>query len=371
MRLNKIFKAKSKKTAESPAAMLKRVESEIKADEMRAEYAARKANAARSLASTHAETIKVEAETINTVKAERREAMIARLLNFGPLVIISGLAITGQYGKFQAVFAGQLGDVLAYVVAALCAVGLEMIALFLGYHGMRALRRKDSAAGLLLGATIVAGLVAWMNFDYFGGWVGLTFGLFSFVGPFLWRTKIRSEHRDELAQNGEIELRGLKLPRVMWVMHPIKSFKVYRHAAWTGVRDVTLAITQWQTSVTPVTPEAEDIDVLEAMIENIRIDMVNAHGVQFDDSHEIEIRKPLELTSNGSSNGFPISHPKWNDMVSTFAASLDAGTPMKVAELAQHFGLTNRVVAGKAVQYVKERKNSVRHDGSDLTPETA
>lgn len=366
--------AKSPKPTESPAAMLKRVEAEIKAEELRAEHAAKMAAKNREIAETRVESIKVEAETIKTIKAERFESIVSKIVNVGPLVIISGLAMTGQYGKFSEYMTLQFGSVVGTIVAGLCALALELIALFLGLHGMKALRRKDSAALLLGGATLVAGLVAWMNFSYFGGIVGITFALFSFVAPFMWRTKIRSDYRDELVANGEIEKRALKLERVRWMTHPIKSYKVYRHAAWTGQRDITIAVKEWEAS-TERQPkvskkiDATEIDMLHAMIEDIRQAMdTNVPA----DAPEIPQRQRPAITAGV--NGYSVNHPKWNEGVAMFEASIDAGQPMKQADLASALGMTNRVLAGQIQKYVRERNErnaSERHDGSDLSPETA
>jgi len=370
--------AKSRKPVESPAAMLKRVEAEIKASELRAEHAARMADKNREIVDTRVETIKVEAETIKTIKREKFDTFVSGLINYGPLVIISGLAVTGQYGKFSEYMTVQFGTVAGTLVAGLCALALELIALFLGLHGMKALQRKDSAALLLGGATAVAGLVAWMNFSYFGGIVGITFALFSFVAPFMWRTKIRSDHRDELAANGEIEKRALKMERVRWMMHPLDSYRVYRHAAWTGQRDVELAVKEWEASKSErpvkisnkVTPE--EIDMLHAMITDIRM----ALDTDTTEVPEIPQRRRPAITSgsNGSHLEFPTHHPRWNEGVAKYEASIDAGSPMKQADLATELGMSNRVLAGKIQKYVhdrNERNASERHDGSDLSSETA
>jgi hypothetical protein len=372
------FKSSAKtKTVESPSAMLKRVEAEIKASELRAEHAARMAEKNREITETRVESIKVEADTIKTIKRERFDTVVSRVINYAPLVIISGLAMTGQYGKFSGYMTAQFGSVVGTFVAALCALALELIALFLGLHGMKALRRKDSAALLLGGATAVAGLVAWMNFSYFGGIVGTTFALFSFVAPFMWRTKIRSDHRDELASNGEIEKRALKMERVRWMMHPLDSFRVYRHAAWTGQRDIELAVKEWEASKSERQPkisnkiDVTEIDMLHAMIEDIRQTMSD-NGTELPEIPQ-RLNNRRAITNGQTVNGYRMDHPKWDEGVSIYEASIDAGQPLKQAELAGELGMSNRVLAGQIQKFVHERneRNSERHDGSDLSPETA
>lgn len=372
------LRKKTKKTVESPAAMLKRVEAEIKAEELRAAHAAKMAETRESLRRKRAETLSVEAETIKTERQARNEELRDRLINYGPLVIISGLAIVGQYGKFSQIMTGYFGPVLGASVSVLCAVALEMIALFLGLHALKALRRKDSAAGLLIGATVVAGIVAWMNYTYFTGTVGITFALFSFVAPFMWRIKIRSDHRNELYANGEIDTRGLKIERVRWIMHPIKSFKVYRHAAWTGQRDVALAIKEWESdaadAITAKAVTPDEIDMLHAMIEDLRM-TVNRPADETGETPKIETpKRPALPTGNSNGHGYPTHHPKWNEGVAKYDASIDSGNRMTQAELASELGMSNRVLAGQIQRYVhemRERKAVERHNGSDLATETA
>jgi len=360
---------------ESPSAMLRRVEAEAEADRIRMKLEDEKRERSQKITAERVAALQSDAVTAKTESAIKREELFERVINYAPLVIISGLAITGQYGSFseylKPTFHGMSG-----IVAALMALGLEFIALFLGLHALKALRRKDSAAGLLIAATLVAGLVAYLNFDHYKAPDGTAsiasyaFALFSFVAPFLWRVKIRSDHRDELASNGEIDKRGLKLPRVMWAMHPIKSYKVYRHAAWTGQRDVEIAVKEWETetSEAPVKIKgvsAQDLDMLYALIENMKIDL------QETDVPEISKPQRRELPS-GNSNGYPTHHPKWNEGVAIFSASVDSGNQMKVSDLAQELGMSNRVLAGKIKEFVLNgRDSSVNGDGSDLTTETA
>lgn len=366
--------------SESPAQMLKRVEAEAEAERVQMRLDDEKRARAQRITAERVAEIKSADVTSKTESAIKREQLFESVINYAPLVIISGLAITGQYGSFSDYLAPTFGATIAKVVAALMALGLESIALFLGLHAMKALQRKDSAAGLLISATLIAGLVAYLNYDHYklptgtASIASYAFALFSFIAPFLWRVKIRSDHRNELAANGEIDVRGLKLPRVMWAMHPIKSYRVYRLAAWTGQRDVELAVKEWETaeSEKPVQIkgiDAQDLDMLFALVENLKIDLQETA----DESHEIESPQRRELTSGtGSEIARLQRHPKWNEGVALFAASVDGGTPMKVSDLADELGMKNRVLAGKIKEFVLNgRKSSVGHDGSDLAAETA
>jgi hypothetical protein len=368
------------KPAETPAQMLKRVEAEIKAAELRDAYTAKRREENSKVAVERVETLSAEAETIKTEREARNEELRDRLINYGPLIVISALAIVGQFGYFGENLSGTFGATFAKVIGALCAGALESIALFLGLHAMKALSRKDSAAGLLFAATAVAGLVAWMNFTHFAddktgtptvaSWA---FGLFSFVAPFMWRIKIRSDHRDELFANGEIDKRGLKLGRSMLFFHPFKSIAVMSHAAWTGQRDPELAVKEWEAAQLESSKQIDETPEvatahLVAMIENLRRDV---NGEVPDFPFEVTLPKPRAIT-NG--NGYNITHPKWNEGVAIFEASVDAGRPMKQQDLANELGMSNRVLAGQIQKYVterNERKASVDHDGSDLSAETA
>lgn len=371
--------------SESPAQMLKRVEAEAEAERVRMLLEDEKRERASRINAERVAELKSADVTAKTESAIKREELFERTINYAPLVIISGLAITGQYGSFSDYLMPTFGEGFSQFIAALMALGLESIALFLGLHAMKALQRKDSAAGLLISATLIAGLVAYLNFDHYRIETGpnagtasiasYAFALFSFVAPFLWRVKIRSDHRNELAANGEIDVRGLKLPRVMWSMHPIKSFKVYRLAAWTGQRDVELAVKEWESALAeePVKIKgvsAQDLDMLYALVENLKIDLQESAD---NETHEIESPQRRELPAgNGSEIERLKRHPKWNEGVAIYAASVDGGNPMKVSDLADELGMKNRVLAGKIKEFItNERKSSVGHDGSDLAAETA
>lgn len=366
--------------SESPAQMLKRVEAEADAERVLMRLADEKRERDGKISAERIAALRSDAITAKTESTIKREALFEGVINYAPLVIISGLAITGQYGSFSEYLKPTFHD-FSGVIAALMALGLESIALFLGLHALKALRRKDSAAGLLLSATLIAAIVAYLNFDHYrldngaASIASYAFALFSFVAPFLWRVKIRSDHRNELASNGEIDVRGLKLPRVMWAMHPIKSYSVYRHAAWTGQRDVEMAVKEWEseTADKPVKIKgvnAQDLDMLYGLIENLKIDLQETS----DETPEIPNPQRRELSAGTT---FEIErfmkHPKWNDGVAIYAASVDSGNPMKVSDLATELGMTNRVLAGKIKDFVinGRDRDSVGHDGSDLAAETA
>lgn len=365
---------------ESPAAMLKRIEAEAEAERVRMRLDDEKRERASRINAERVAILSADAVTAKTESAIKREELFERVINYAPLVIISGLAITGQFGSFSEYLAPTFGAFAGFV-AGLMALGLESIALFLGLHAMKALRRKDSAAGLLIGATLVAGLVAYLNFDHYmnpdgtASIASYAFALFSFVAPFLWRVKIRSDHRDELATNGEIDKRGLKLPRVMWAMHPIKSYSVYRHAAWTGQRDVEIAVKDWESerSEKPAKIKgvsAQDLDMLYALVENLKIDLQETT----DETPElVSPQRPAITSGNGTEIDRYMRHPKWNEGVAIFSASVDSGNQMKVSDLAQELGMTNRALAGKIKEFVLtgRDRNSVDHDGSDLATEAA
>lgn len=362
---------------ETPAQMLKRVEAEAEAERVRMRLADERRERDSRINAERVAAIQNDTITAKTENAIKREELFERLINYSPLVIISGLAITGQYGSFSNYLAPTFHGFAGFV-AGLMALGLESIALFLGLHAMKALRRKDSAAGLLIGATLVAGLVAYLNFDHYQNADGTAsiasyaFALFSFIAPFLWRVKIRSDHRDELAQNGEIDKRGLKLPRVMWAMHPIKSYKVYRHAAWTGQRDAEIAVKEWEaiTADQPVKAKGvtpQDLDMLYALVENLKIDLKET-----DDKPELpKPQRPAITSGHGTEIERFMRHPKWNEGVAIFSASVDSGNEMKVSDLAGELGMSNRALAGKIKEFVMKGRNSVDHDGSDLVSETA
>lgn len=369
--------AKPTPRTESPAQMLKRIEAEAEAERVLMKLDDERRERSSRITAERVASLSADAVTAKTESAIRREELFELVINYAPLVIISGLAITGQYGSFSEYLAPTFHGFAGFI-AGLMALGLESIALFLGLHAMKALQRKDSAAGLLFSATLIAGIVAYLNFDHYktddgsASIASYAFALFSFVAPFLWRVKIRSDHRNELAANGEIDKRGLKLERVRWMTHPIKSYKVYRLAAWTGQRDVELAVKEWESfkADEPVKikgVKAEDLDMLYALIENLKIDLQETE----DEKPALGKTERPAITAGVEIERF-MRHPKWNEGVAIFSASVDSGNQMKVSDLATELGMTNRALAGKIKDFVLNgRDSNVSHDGSDLAAETA
>jgi uncharacterized protein YeaO (DUF488 family) len=375
----KLFTRKSTtppKPSESPAQLVKRTEAELQAARMRDQYAEERRVRDAQREAEAAQILSGRVVTLTTMKADRRANLRSHLINFGPLIIINALAVIGQFGWFAANLADTFGPIGSYVVAVFAAGALETIALFLGYHAMRALQRKDSAAGMLLGSMVIATVVAIMNYSHFAAsgfrptTAAVSFGLFSFIAPFLWRIKIRSDHRDELATNGEIDRRGLKLERSRIFWHPLKSLKVIRHAAWTGQRNADLAVKEWEASRTG------EIDV--AWLEADYLNMIHDGSVTMDRIPRPTSNALPQMRRNAihSNDRYPVNHVKWEDAISTYAASLDAGQPMKVKDLAEHLGMANRVLAGKAREYVHSTRGIVsngqqHNDGPGQSPETA
>ncbi len=132
-----IFKPKPEPKPESPAAMLKRVEAEAEAERIQMKLADEKRERAEKIRAEQIEKITANAITAKTENEIRREQIADKLINFGPLFLISGLAIAGQFGYFGDALSDTFGEIFAKFIGGACALALELIALFLGLHAMR------------------------------------------------------------------------------------------------------------------------------------------------------------------------------------------------------------------------------------------
>lgn len=195
------------------------------------------------------------------IKTENVRAFMNRAVPYVPLVLVNLAAITGQVGwALDHLTIGGSGTALRWFVALMFGSTAESIALFLQFYANRALRNRDSAGALYLGAFVVAGLVASVNFSHwsnpkpteFFGTVNATavvFALCSFASPWLWRIHSRAENREILKAAGEIDTRGVKLSLSRKIWHPVWSIQVISFSAWSGTTNPAEAVAEWEAHV--------------------------------------------------------------------------------------------------------------------------
>lgn len=159
-----------------------------------------------------------------------------------PLVLVNAIAFSGQLGFIRDHIHWPLAGQIAFAAA------LESIALFLAYAAHDALMQEDSALRLRLASYGVALLVGVLNYSHYAhGWDKPTFeaigtALMSVISPWLWGVFSRRSSRDLLKAKGLIEGRSVRLGLARWLFWPIRSYRVYRLAAWTGEQNPHEAI---------------------------------------------------------------------------------------------------------------------------------
>jgi hypothetical protein len=162
-----------------------------------------------------------------------------------PLILVNIVAVSGQYAFLR--------DHLSWPVygIAIFAAAIESTALFLAYMAHASLMALDSSMRLRLGAIGFGILAGFMNYSHYAinghpTFVAIATGIMSASSPVLWGIYSRRQSRDKLMQLGLIEPGAVKLGLNRWIMYPVKSFHVYRNAAWAGERNPQIAISEYE-----------------------------------------------------------------------------------------------------------------------------
>lgn len=174
-----------------------------------------------------------------------------------PIILVNTVAVLGQYA--------YLRDHLPwpFIGVVIFAAALESVALYLAYMAHKSLISMDSSMRLRLGAIGFGLLAGFMNASHYERHGHITFvsvatGLMSASSPILWGIYSRRQSRDKLTELGLIEPGAVRLGSVRWLMYPIRSFRVFRFAAWDGIRTPGQAIARWEDASTkPVIPEPD------------------------------------------------------------------------------------------------------------------
>lgn len=169
-----------------------------------------------------------------------------------PLVLVNAAAVWGQSGWAYDHVTRPAWDLGARVVLALLfALAVESIGVYLAWEAHGALM-ADQAAGLLrAGSYAVGGFAAWLNWEHWyrpGDELALpiAFAVLSGISPWLWAVWSRARNRQRLAELGLADARGVKLSTVRKILHPGRSWKVIRWAAWAGVTSPADAVSGWE-----------------------------------------------------------------------------------------------------------------------------
>lgn len=274
-----------------------------------------------------------------------------KMIPYIPLMLVNGAALQGQFAS--ALDSLKIGDPHTFtrvIAAAIYAIAIESIALFLQYYANRALKNRDSAGLLYLSALLVASVVSAINFSHYydtkaAVWnvtaqaTAYAFGLCSLISPWLWRIHSRAEHREALKAAGEIDSRGVKLSLSRKIWHPVKSLRVIRFNAWTGETNPIKAVEAWE-----IAQSAQKI--IEIEDDKVR-----------DEAHKRReaLKRDRQPKRNEIPNGDLTLHPKYAEGRKLYESSLQGpGKALSQRDLAKRLGMANRVLAGKIIKDVKE-----------------
>lgn len=164
-----------------------------------------------------------------------------------PLVLVNTAAIYGQAGwAYSRITHGGPGGLL---IAVLFACAVESIGIYLAWEAHSALLADQASALLRTGSYaigLLAGLLNYLHFRPDNVSTAVAFGALSAISPWLWAVWSRARNRTRLAELGLVDQRGVKLSTSRKAWHPVKSLRVIRWAAWSGVTDPRSAVTGWE-----------------------------------------------------------------------------------------------------------------------------
>ena len=159
-----------------------------------------------------------------------------------PIVLANVVAMIGQYA-----FLREHLRTWGVPGAILFAAALESIAIYLAGMAHAALMNGDSASRLRIGSYAFGAMIGGMNFSHYARNGHVTFaaiglGLLSASSPWLWAIYSRRQSRDALMERGLIEGHAVRLGANRWLLHPLRSFRVFSRATWLGENDPANAI---------------------------------------------------------------------------------------------------------------------------------
>jgi hypothetical protein len=172
-----------------------------------------------------------------------------------PVILVNFVAFYGQLSFFQAHRVIRASDVLVVIpvaVAAVIALALESIAVYLAWQAHIARKSHDSALRLRFGAYGVGLGIGVLNYSHFCGphWkpnaFAVSFAMASAISPALWGVYSNRESRDDLKRQDLIEDHAVRLGVTRWFWYPLRSAKVQRLAAWAGENRPAAAIALYE-----------------------------------------------------------------------------------------------------------------------------
>lgn len=152
---------------------------------------------------------------------------------------------------------------LIWAGAILIALAAESIGNYFSREAEKALLDNQSSGALRLAAYAVGFAVAALSYAHFTdeltdpNTVACTFALFSAMNPILWTVRAKSRHRELERLRGNVDTRTVRLDWGRKMYHPIRSFKVMRHATWIGETNPQSAVNAWEATRSLPAPPAQ------------------------------------------------------------------------------------------------------------------
>lgn len=165
-----------------------------------------------------------------------------------PLVLVNAVAVWGQAGwAYEHIAHGIIA------IALLFALAVESIGIYLAWESHESLMADQASFALRAGSYsmgLLAGVLNFLHFSSPGGaddfTTGIAFGALSTISPWLWAVWSRARNRNRLAELGLVDVRAVKLSAARKLWHPIRSVRVVRWAAWSGVTSAAAAVAGWE-----------------------------------------------------------------------------------------------------------------------------
>lgn len=173
-----------------------------------------------------------------------------------PIVLANLAAVYGQAGwAWTHLIDEQLRTQHGWAAVSLSivfAMAIESIGIYLSTMAHLALMADQSAGLLRLGSYSIGVLAGALNYWHFASpgfapnAVAVTFAVFSAISPWLWSVYSRYLNRVRLTELGMVDKRLVKLSTARKILHPVKSWRVVRWAAWSGVTEPDAAVAGWE-----------------------------------------------------------------------------------------------------------------------------
>lgn len=364
---NLIKKAPPEKTL-TPAQKLRELESKIELDEVARAAAFEREQTEHERNQWRRNVSEVEEIREKSAKVSLWQARGRKAVPYVPLVLVNSAALQGQFDWALGHLAiGDAETIIRYFAAAIYAIAVESIALFLQYYANRALKNRDSAGLLYLSALLVAGFVSTINFSHYHVenaplWdlnqqaTAYAFAMCSLISPWLWRIHSRAEHREALKAAGEIDSRGVKLSLSRKIWHPIRSVQVISFNSWTGETNPAKAVEAWELHKAEKAAAEEATKITKKAAKIKKAEEASKPKVTLK-SHKDKTPRRNEVPGGDLAN-----HPKYAEGVEIYKLSLKGpGRPMSQRDLAKALNMANRQLASKIIGDVKsEIHNGLR-----------